>query len=68
MSEIKGQLLGVILTISIFGIVATTMATSFKKAGESIGSKVENAANTTVTAAAAAEPVSPANAAYYLVY
>ncbi len=66
MSEIKGQLLGIILTISIFGIVATTMATSFKKAGESIGSKVESAGNSTVVAAA--NVVSPANAAYNLVY
>ncbi len=52
MSEIKGQLLGIILTISIFGIVAAAMATSFTNASKKIGDQVENVATTEVTAEA----------------
>ena len=48
MSEIKGQLLGIILTVSIFGIVAAAMATAFNSASETIGSKVENVATTNI--------------------
>lgn len=51
MSEIKGQLLGIILTISIFGIVAAAMATSFTNASKKIGEQVENVATTEVAAA-----------------
>ena len=36
MSEIKGQLLGIILTIAIFGVVLTAMVTSFGKMNRSI--------------------------------
>lgn len=49
MSEIKGQLLGIILTISIFGIVLAAMATSFGKMGDSIGERMEEVATTEVT-------------------
>lgn len=48
MSEIKGQLLGVILTIAIFGIVATAMTGAFSKAANDIGSQIENVAETSL--------------------
>lgn len=49
MSEIKGQLLGIILTISIFGIVIAAMAAAFTTASQSISKKITDAASTSVT-------------------
>lgn len=48
MSEIKGQLLGIILTISIFGVVLGAMITAFTTASKSIGDKMTAAATTSV--------------------
>lgn len=49
MSEIKGQLLGIILTIAIFGVVLTTMVTAFGNMSDTVGSRVESIANTSAT-------------------
>lgn len=49
MSEIKGQLLGIILTIAIFGVVLTAMVASFGKMSETVGSRVEEIATTEIT-------------------
>lgn len=51
MSEIKGQLLGVLLVISIFGIVAAAMTSAFRNASGSVGNKIEKEANQATTAA-----------------
>ena len=48
MSEIKGQLLGIILTISIFGGVLAAMGTSFGKMSDKVGERVEEIATTEV--------------------
>lgn len=49
MSEIKGQLLGIILTIAVFGVVLTAMVSSFGKMSETVGSRVEEIATTEVS-------------------
>lgn len=48
MSEIKGQLLGIILTITIFGIVAGVMTSAFQKASESVKNKIESVTATSI--------------------
>lgn len=53
MSEIKGQLLGMLLVITIFGAIAAVLFTSFKKAADNVASEVE--VNTTATAQALPE-------------
>ena len=45
MSEIKGQLLGIILVIMVFGIVAASMTTIFTNLTNSVSSQVVDAAN-----------------------
>ena len=42
MSEIKGQLLGIILVLMIFAVTSGVIATVFKKAGDSITLKSEH--------------------------
>ena len=46
MSEIKGQLLGIILVIMVFGIVAAGLSTVFRNLTNSVSSQVTNAVNT----------------------
>ena len=46
MSEIKGQLLGIILVIMVFGIVAAGLTTVFRNLTSSVSSQVTNAINT----------------------
>jgi anionic cell wall polymer biosynthesis LytR-Cps2A-Psr (LCP) family protein len=41
MSEIKGQLLGLLLVLAVFGVVKTVAVTMFQKTAESISSKVD---------------------------
>ena len=48
MSEIKGHLLGIILTISIFGVVLAAMTTAFTNVSKTIGDRAEEAAQTEV--------------------
>ena len=43
MSEIKGQLLGIILVLMIFAAVSGVVALTFHNAGESITSKTDHA-------------------------
>lgn len=45
MSEIKGQLLGIILVIMVFGIVAASLTTVFTNLTNSVSSQVADAAN-----------------------
>lgn len=52
MSEVKGQLLGIIMTIAIFGIVFAAMVVAFTSASSSISQKVQDAATTQVPAGA----------------
>ena len=44
MSEIKGQLLGIILVLVVFGAISVTMATVFKKTGAQIAEKADDPA------------------------
>ncbi len=44
MSEIKGQLLGIILVLVVFGAISVTMATVFKKTGAEIAEKADDPA------------------------
>ena len=64
MSEVKGQLLGIIMTIAIFGIVFAAMVTAFTTASNSVSTKVKDAA-TTSTPAAAVDLVNPAYTLHY---
>lgn len=41
MSEIKAQLLGIILVVACFAAVGTFLVTAFSNAGESAASKIE---------------------------
>ena len=43
MSEIKGQLLGIILVIMVFGLVAAGLTTVFTNLTDSVSSEVEKA-------------------------
>ena len=43
MSEIKGQLLGIILVIMVFGIVAAGLTTVFTHLTDSVSSEMEQA-------------------------
>lgn len=40
MSELKGQLLGMILVLTIFGVLTAILVPSFKKAADSVGEQV----------------------------
>ncbi len=40
MSEIKGQLLGIVLVISVFGVVAGLLTYAFKSSANSIANKI----------------------------
>ena len=51
MSEIKGQLLGIVLVVAVFGVVGGVLVTAFSKSAETIGSKIET--DTEPTAASA---------------
>jgi hypothetical protein len=58
MSELKGQLLGMILVFAIFGAIASILIASFKnaatKVGEQVGEEVTSQSSETSTAAKAA--------------
>ena len=41
MSEIKGALLGVVLTIAIFGVIFTTMKLTFDNTADAISERVD---------------------------
>ena len=41
MSEIKGQLLGIVLVVAVFGVVGGVLVTAFSASAEKIGSKIE---------------------------
>lgn len=41
MSEIKGQILGIILTIAVFGAVFGVLAASFKNSADVVGSRMD---------------------------
>ncbi len=43
MSEIKGQLLGMVLVLAIFAIVGSVLYAVFNKTAEKIGDKVDSA-------------------------
>lgn len=45
MSEIKGQLLGIILVIIVFGIVAAGLTTVFQNLTNSVSNEVASAVN-----------------------
>lgn len=47
MSEIKGHLLGIILTISIFGVVLAAMTTAFTTISKTVGDRAEAAVTET---------------------
>ncbi len=46
MSEIKGQLLGILITIAVFGVVLAGMKIAFSNASSTISEKVAVAAET----------------------
>lgn len=41
MSEIKGQLLGIVLVVAVFGVVGGVLVTAFSKSAKNIGAKIE---------------------------
>lgn len=42
MSEIKGQILGVVLVLAIFGVVGTTLYGAFASAGNKVADKISD--------------------------
>lgn len=46
MSEIKGQLLGIILAIALFGIVFGVLTTAFRTTGATVASRMNEVALT----------------------
>lgn len=47
MSELKGQLLGIVLVVAVFGAVSTVLIEAFKNAGNKIAKKIEDVDNLT---------------------
>ncbi|MGP1413972.1 MAG: hypothetical protein ACTTID_02475 [Bacillales bacterium] len=45
MSELKGQLLGIVLVVAVFGAVSTVLIEAFKNAGNKIAKKIEDVDN-----------------------
>jgi|GEM_PF-493989 hypothetical protein len=50
MSEIKGQLLGIVLVVAVFGAISGVLVASFKAASENIAEKIEDTTEPAVTA------------------
>lgn len=48
MSEIKGQLLGIVLVLMVFGIVAVGLHAAFQNLTNTVSSQVANAANSVI--------------------
>lgn len=46
MSEIKGQLLGIILVLSVFATIVAVICTAFERSADVISERVEDAAYT----------------------
>lgn len=46
MSEIKGQLLGIVLAIALFGVVFGILVTSFGRTSTAIGNRMTEVAST----------------------
>ncbi|MFA6755650.1 MAG: hypothetical protein WCR97_04000 [Bacilli bacterium] len=42
MSELKGQLLGLILVIAVFGVIAGALITAFQNSAKSVATKIED--------------------------
>ena len=40
MSEIKGQLLGIVLVVAVFGVVGGVLVTAFSKSADNISNKI----------------------------
>lgn len=49
MSEIKGQLFGILLVIAIFAAVGSVLATSFSKAAKDVASEIVEPVSLTVS-------------------
>ena len=56
MGEIKGQLLGIILVIAVFGAVAGILISTFKGTAETVEEKMEGAVLTDYTPSGAVHP------------
>jgi len=52
MSEIKGQLLGIILAIALFGIVFGVLTAAFRSTGATVASRMDEVALTSAPAEA----------------
>lgn len=66
MSEIKGQLLGIVLTIAVFGIVFAAMTVAFQRVSESVEEKATSAVNATTASSVVSQPPKPTP--YVLIY
>jgi len=64
MSEIKGQLLSIVLVLAVFGVVIGIMMGAFQGSAEKIGDRVESIATTEQYV----NPAQPAGRAYSLHY
>ncbi len=51
MSELKGQLLGMILTLAAFGVIAAALVPAFKSSAESVNKQISVNENGSVTTA-----------------
>jgi len=47
MSEIKGQLLGIVLVVAVFGVVGTVLVTAFQSAAKKVSQKIEDVTDPT---------------------
>ena len=64
MSELKGQLLGIILVIAVFGVVMGLLSAAFQSSAEAISDRVEDIAYTG-TSAPQQQPAAHPNFAYH---
>lgn len=65
MSEIKGQLLGLVLAIAIFSIVFGAMTAMFLNTSNSIAEKAENIASTQYVPTSVSKPAPNALGLHY---
>ena len=60
MSEIKGQLLGIVLAIALFGVVFAIMVNAFGRTSTAIGNRMVNVASTQAQYIESVAPAAPA--------
>ena len=68
MSEIKGQLLGIVLTSAVCGVVFAAMTVAFQRVSQSVEEKATSAVNATTSISVSSTTQSLKPSPYVLIY